>query len=209
MRTEKSSNKMVYVYCYKKIIKCDPIWENQAQRKLRWTVFSFQRILETFECITDHAFENIDNGRKWKRNALKIIFFKTFTMHFSEAVSHWKTFTRVQTTQQNTRTLNTSAKSINTHCPHRAATALKKYWTLEIYFIFYICKFPRRRCSQFSFHHVKLTLGHSPFVSVPFSTLTTKITNKQLTSDMQAFKALSQINVCGLSFLSALFPRIK
>ena len=30
VRTEKSSNKMVYVYCYKKIIKCDPIWENQA-----------------------------------------------------------------------------------------------------------------------------------------------------------------------------------
>ena len=145
-----------------------------------------------------------ENEMHWRS-----FFFKTFTMHFSEAVSHWKTFTRVQTTQQNTRTLNTSAKSINTHCPHRAATALKKYWTLEIYFIFYICKFPRRRCSQFSFHHAKLTLGHSPFVSVPFSTLTTKITNKQLTSDMQAFKALSQINVCGLSFLSALFPRIK
>ena len=32
---------------------------------------------------------------------------------FSEAVSHWKTFTKVQTTQQNTRTLNMSAKSIN------------------------------------------------------------------------------------------------
>ena len=145
--------------------------------------------------------------KHWQRSQTKTKciedhFFKTFTMHFSEAVSHWKTFTKVQTTQQNTRTLNTSAKSMNMHCPHRAATALKKYWTLEIYFIFYICKFPRRRCSQFSFHHAKLTLGHSPFVSVPFSTLTTKITNKQLTSDMQAFKALSQINVCGPSFLS-------
>ena len=42
--------------------------------------------------------------------------FKTFTMHFSEAVSHWKTFTKVQTTQQNTRTLNMSAKSMNMHC---------------------------------------------------------------------------------------------
>ena len=42
--------------------------------------------------------------------------FKTFTMHFSEAVSRWKTFTKVQTTQQNTRTLNMSAKSMNMHC---------------------------------------------------------------------------------------------
>ena len=41
--------------------------------KLRWTVFPFQRILETFECITDHAFENIDNSSEWKQNALKII----------------------------------------------------------------------------------------------------------------------------------------
>ena len=42
--------------------------------------------------------------------------FKTFTMHFSEAVSRWKTFTKVQTTQQNTRTLKMSAKSMNMHC---------------------------------------------------------------------------------------------
>ena len=156
-----------------------------------------------FKTLTTFANENEMHWRSfWIHFESFAPRFKTFTTHFSEAVSHWKTFTKVQTTQQNTRTLNTSAKSMNMHCPHRAATALKKYWTLEIYFIFYICKFPRRRCSQFSFHHAKLTLGHSPFVSVPFSTLTTKITNKQLTSDMQAFKALSQINVCGPSFLS-------
>ena len=70
-----------------------------------------------FKTLTTFANENEMHWRSfWIHFESFAPRFKTFTTHFSEAVSHWKTFTKVQTTQQNTRTLNVSAKSINMHC---------------------------------------------------------------------------------------------
>ena len=70
-----------------------------------------------FKTLTTFANENEMHWRSfWIHFESFAPRFKTFTTHFSEAVSHWKTFTKVQTTQQNTRTLNTSTKSMNMHC---------------------------------------------------------------------------------------------